>query len=208
MDQRDRDAIDDLFDKIARVEAQSGPRDGEAEAYIRSLVAAQPSAPYFMAQTIVVQEQALTEAQRRIDELENRGGRQPSGGGFLESIFGGGRPSTSRAPVSRTGSRQGYDEGGPWASRGGMMGGGYGRGGMGGGGFLAGAAQTAMGVAGGVVLGNMIADMLSPDEAAAAGLDDNAGTDNDNDVADQNDAGETEVADAGDDFGDFDAGDF
>ena len=207
MDQRDRDAIDDLFDKIARVEAQSGPRDREAEAYIRSLVAAQPSAPYFMAQTIVVQEQALTEAQRRIDELESRGGRQPSGGGFLDSIFGGGGPSTSRPPVARTGSRQGHDEGGPWASRGGMMGGGYGRG-MGGGGFLAGAAQTAMGVAGGVVLGNMIADMLSPDEAAAAGVDDNAGTDNDNDLADQNDAGETEVADAGGDFGDFDAGDF
>jgi hypothetical protein len=41
--------------------------------------------------------------------------------------------------------------------------------GMGGGGFLAGAAQTAMGVAGGVVLGSMLSDMLSPDEAAALG---------------------------------------
>jgi hypothetical protein len=39
----------------------------------------------------------------------------------------------------------------------------------GGGGFLAGAAQTAMGVAGGVLLGNMIADAFGGgDEAKAA----------------------------------------
>lgn len=42
MDQRDRDAIDDLFDKIARVEAQSGPRDREAEAYIQSSPPSRP----------------------------------------------------------------------------------------------------------------------------------------------------------------------
>jgi hypothetical protein len=38
----------------------------------------------------------------------------------------------------------------------------------GGGGFLAGAAQTAMGVAGGLLLGNAIAGMFSGDEAQAA----------------------------------------
>ena len=37
-----------------------------------------------------------------------------------------------------------------------------------GGGFLAGAAQTAMGVAGGVLLGNAIAGMFGGDEAQAA----------------------------------------
>jgi membrane protease subunit (stomatin/prohibitin family) len=37
-----------------------------------------------------------------------------------------------------------------------------------GGGFLAGAAQTAMGVAGGVLLGNAIAGMLGGNEAQAA----------------------------------------
>ena len=38
----------------------------------------------------------------------------------------------------------------------------------GGGGFLAGAMQTAVGVAGGVVLGNMITDMIGGNKAGAA----------------------------------------
>jgi hypothetical protein len=37
-----------------------------------------------------------------------------------------------------------------------------------GGGFLAGAAQTAMGVAGGLLLGNAIAELIQGDEAKAA----------------------------------------
>lgn len=202
MDNRDREAIEELFGKIARVEGQSGPRDAEAEVHIRSRIAAQPSAPYYMAQTIVVQEQALSEAQRRIDELESRDAQTSSGGGLLGSIFGGGQGIRSRSPAGSVSPRQQrQDDGGPWGSRGGM-----GRGmGMGGGGFLAGAAQTAMGVAGGVVLGNMLADMLSPDEAAAAGLDDNAAAEDDIGLADGNDAADTDVADAG---GDFDVGDF
>jgi hypothetical protein len=67
-----------------------------------------------------------------------------------------------------------------------------------GGGFLAGAAQTAMGVAGGVVLGNMIADWLGPDTA-----------DIEADALGGPDAAEQQVADAGDfGGGDFDVGDF
>ena len=71
MDQRDRAAIEGLFERIARVEQRSGPRDRGAEAFIRSEIAGQPGAPYYMAQTIVVQEQALNDAQRRIEELES-----------------------------------------------------------------------------------------------------------------------------------------
>lgn len=55
----------------------------------------------------------------------------------------------------------------------------------GGGGFLAGAAQTAMGVAGGVLLGNAIAGMFAGNEAQAA----------------QSDASEPKAADEGMDFG-------
>lgn len=214
MDDRDRAAIEELFDKLARVEQQAGPRDREAEAFIRSQMAQQPAAAYLMAQTIIVQEQALNEAHRRLQEMESQTAQRSSGGGFLDSIFGGGtqRQVPGQAPARRTAAPTGQqrysDEGGgPWASRRG-----YGVG-MGGGGFLAGAAQTAMGVAGGVVLGNMIADMLTPDQAAAAGLGDTAGADDagaqDAGFDDGADANETEVADAGDDFGggDFDMGD-
>jgi hypothetical protein len=178
MDTQDRAAIEDLFRKLSEVERRSAPREPEAEAFIRSRIAAQPGAPYYMAQTIVAQEQALLEAQRRIEALEARAQR-PSGG-LLDSLFGG-RP---RAPAYSRGVSTDY--GGPW-----------GGGRAGGGGFLAGAAQTAVGVAGGVVLGNMLADWLSPDEAAAAGLDGVAGG-----VADD------QGADVGGFDADFDAGDF
>jgi hypothetical protein len=200
MDHQDREAIEDLFRRIGEVERRSGPRDRESAAFIRALIEKQPSAPYYMAQTIIVQQQALEAAQSRLEELEGGGAQRPSGGGFLDSLFGGGRaqsqasPTGPRIPESR----------GAWGS-GRRMGG---VGGVWGGGFLAGAAQTAMGVAGGVVLGNMLADMLSPDQAAAAGIDQEAGGTT-ADPADAAGAPDTQVADAGDfGSGDFDLGDF
>ena len=194
MDHQDREAIEDLFRRISEVERQSGPRDRESAAFIRALIEKQPSAPYYMAQTIIVQQQALEAAQSRLQGLEGGPAQRQAGGGFLDSIFGGGRaqgPTGPRIAESR----------GAWGS-GRRMGG---TGGIGGGGFLAGAAQTAMGVAGGVVLGNMLADMLSPDQAAAAGVGQDAGG-----TGDAAAGQETEAADAGGDFGggDFDLGDF
>jgi hypothetical protein len=72
MDDRDGRAIEELFGKLSAVERQSAPRDPQAERYIRERIAAQPAAPYYMAQTIIVQEQALAAAQERIEELEQR----------------------------------------------------------------------------------------------------------------------------------------
>ncbi|MEP9380720.1 DUF2076 family protein, partial [Aquabacter sp. CN5-332] len=83
MDTQDRQAIEGLFGRLAQVEQQAGPRDTEAEGFIRDRVSRQPAAPYFMAQTIVVQEYALQEAQRRIEELERR---PAGGGGFLSGL--------------------------------------------------------------------------------------------------------------------------
>ena len=165
MDSQDREAIEGLFQRIARVEQRSGPRDRGAEALINAKIGQQPAAPYYMAQTILMQEKALNDAQARIEGLE---------GGY-----GAGRRGGRNA--------------GPWdnAPR------------YGGGGFLAGAAQTAMGVAGGVLLGSMLADWLTPDAAAAQGAQSDA--DFSGDAAD---AGGTDVADAGGDFGGFDIGDF
>lgn len=165
MDRNDQQAIDGLFSKLAAVERQAGPRDAESERFIQDRVSQQPGAPYFMAQTIVVQEQALEAAQRRIEELESRGAEQPQrGGGLLSGLFG----SNASAQPPRSAPAQGGRPS-PW--------GGQGRndaqGGMpmqqrAGGGFLAGAAQTAMGVAGGVLLGNAIMGMFGGDEAQAA----------------------------------------
>ena len=57
--------------------------------FIRDQADRQPGAPYYMAQTIVVQEQALEAAQARIEELEHSASRQPSAGLF-GGLFGGG----------------------------------------------------------------------------------------------------------------------
>jgi uncharacterized protein len=158
MDHQDRQAIEGLFAKLGEVERQSGARDAEAEAFIRSRITAQPGAPYFMAQTIVVQEQALNGAQARIAQLEQQLASRPAGGGgFLSSLFGGGQsqPAARPQPMHAMPPHMAPGMGGMAPGRGG-------------GGFLAGAAQTAMGVAGGVLLGNMIASAFGGDEANAA----------------------------------------
>ncbi len=117
----DRDAIDGLFRRLSEAETRGGPRDAEAEALIRQKIAAQPAAPYYLAQTVVVQQEALKEAERRIEDLRAATGRSSV------AVRG-----TGSRPMTSAGSRA-------------MA--------YGGGGFLAGAAQTALGVAGGVMLG-------------------------------------------------------
>jgi hypothetical protein len=197
MDANDRRAIEDLFEKLAEVERNSPPRDREAGAFIDAAIIRAPAAPYYMAQTIIVQQQALEAAQRRIEELEEGGDRENEG--FLSGIFGG------RARQPDRDSRR-FDErqqGGPWA-----------RGNVQGGGFLAGAAQTAMGVAGGVLLGNMIAGMFGGGSAnAAEARNDDRRDDNDrNDDRNDNDRSDSDHDDGGSDFadagGDFGGGDF
>jgi len=134
MDNQDRQAIEELFVRLSEVERQAPPRDSEAERFIRDRISRQPAAPYLMAQTIVVQEQALQEAQRRIQELEQRRT------GIVPPVARA-RASTPETMPPAQGAR---------------------------GGFLAGAAQTAMGVAGGFLLGNFIAGMFGGNEAQAA----------------------------------------
>ncbi len=166
MDRNDSQAIEQLFSRLDAVERQAPPRDGEAEAYIRDRIASQPGAPYYMAQTIIVQEQALEAAQARIEELEAQA-RQHSGG-ILGGLFGNSRPPQRSGTVPRIGRT------GTAVPRSPLPGdtAHNGRAGAGGG-FLAGAAQTAMGVAGGVLLGNAIAGMFGGGEAQAA--DDDTG---------------------------------
>ncbi|QRM33714.1 DUF2076 family protein [Microvirga sp. VF16] len=165
MDHQDRQAIEQLFGKIAQVEGQAGAPDTQAAEFIRSQIARQPNAPYYMAQTIVVQEQALNAAQGRIQQLEQELASRPAGGGgFLSGLFGGGqsRPQPQPAYQPHQPYQQPMHGMPPHMTHGGMAP-------RGGGGFLAGAAQTAMGVAGGVLLGNMIADAFGGgDEAKAA----------------------------------------
>jgi hypothetical protein len=158
MDDQDRQAIEGLFARLGEVERHAGPRDAGAEGFIKERITQQPGAPYFMAQTIVMQEYALQDAQWRIEELERQQAERPAGRGLLSGFFGGGQsagrlagsiPAVPRGPTPDVGALPPAQPGR-------------------GGGFLAGAAQTAMGVAGGVLLGNAIAGMFGGNEANAA----------------------------------------
>jgi hypothetical protein len=173
MDSRDREAIEGLFDRLQQAERLAPPRDPEAEAFIRSEIARQPAAPYYMAQTILVQQRALEEAERRMEELEQELGLDPA-------------------------ERHARARGGPWQRRSVPATTRAGYGGYGGGGFLAGAAQTALGVAGGVLLADMIGSMFGAGAAQAAEFDPAAEAD----PADAADVG----GDAGSDFGGGDFG--
>jgi hypothetical protein len=178
MDSNDRQAIAGLFQRLDQVESQSPPRDGEAEAFIREEIARQPGAPYYMAQTIVMQDYALQQAEARIEELEQELSSRPSGGGgLLGGLFGGGsrEPPRPTRTVPRVGMgaqpMAAQPMGAPGIGAAGMGAAGMGAAGMAqrpGGGFLAGAAQTAMGVAGGMLLGSAIAGMFQGDQAQAA----------------------------------------
>jgi hypothetical protein len=178
MDQTEQQYIDALFDRLQSAERQGGPRDAGAEGYIRERISRQPGAPYYMAQAIIVQEEALKAAQQRIAELEYEIEQRPAqaasasgGGGFLGGLFGGGPARTTSVPASgsvpRAGGGFNYPRGQQPQQQADSPVANYGQTGRGGG-FLAGAMQTAVGVAGGVVLGNMIADMIGGDKGGAA----------------------------------------
>lgn len=196
MTPEERTLLSDLFRHLRDAEGQ--PRDADADSFIRQAVQSQPLAPYYMAQTILVQQQALTNAQTRIEELERQlkeaqsKAAQPvpaaSGGSFLSNALGlgrspwGGSRSDAPAPVvapppsgparSPWGApaagpapspyaqpayapQPGFAPQQPYPSRGG--------------GFLAGAAQTAAGVAGGMLAASAISSLFSHGSGALGG---------------------------------------
>jgi hypothetical protein len=179
INREDRDAIEGLFDRLAQASRQSPHRDPDAEALINAEMARQPAAAYYMAQTIVVQQQALEAAERRINELEAEAERRGRGGLF------GGMFDDGHGRQNREEERHVTRQRGPWDR-------------AGGGGFLAGAAQTALGVAGGVLLGSAIGSLLGAGAASATEADAGQGADTGNDA----DTGDTDNGDFGDsDFG-------
>lgn len=86
MTPQERQLVDDLFERLARLE--SAPRDPDAAAAISQGLRLAPNAVYGLVQTVLVQDEALKRAHERIQELE-AGDRQPDGnhgGGFLDTM--------------------------------------------------------------------------------------------------------------------------
>jgi hypothetical protein len=88
MTPQERQLIDDLFDRLSRVE--DTPRDAEAVAAIAQGLRIAPNAVYALVQTVLVQDEALRRANSRILELEQASasaqGSGQGSGGFLDSM--------------------------------------------------------------------------------------------------------------------------
>lgn len=180
----DRRAIEGLFDRLADVERRNPERDPEAQDLIDRETVRQPGAPYYMAQTILVQQHALEVAERRILELE-REAEERGHGGLFGGLFDDGRGRQNRPD----GGQQVQRNRSPWDRQDDAAPAGHQRAqaGQGGGGFLAGAAQTALGVAGGVLLGSAIGSLLG---AGGANASEAPANDQPNDAGNQQDQGQ------------------
>lgn len=85
MTPQERQMIDDLFDRLAKLE--TAPRDPEAEHAIIDGLRRAPNAAYALVQTALVQDEALKRADAKIRELSGEGQPpQPQGGSFLDSM--------------------------------------------------------------------------------------------------------------------------
>ena len=94
MTPQERQLIDDLFDRLSRLE--NSPRDPDALAAIAQGLRKAPNAVYALVQTALVQDEALRRAHERIEALEGGTPEQRQSGGFLDSmrdaIFGQNQP--------------------------------------------------------------------------------------------------------------------
>lgn len=195
MSPEERQLLQGLFD---RLRASAGaPRDAEAEQMIADNLRSQPYAPYLLAQTVIIQDQALQAANQRLQQLEQevreaQQSRPGSSGGFLSGLFGSGAasappPAPQRsvwnqgsgglaggapggyAPQQEPYPPQGYGGPGYGGAPGGGFGGPWGGGQPAGGGFLRGALSTAAGVAGGVLMADSIRSLFSGSHGAGLG---------------------------------------
>jgi uncharacterized protein len=196
MTPQERQMIDDLFDRLSKLE--SAPRDPGAAAAITQGLRSAPNAVYALVQTVLVQDEALKQADARIQELEAAGSPEPQqSGGFLDSmretIFGQGQshgsvpnvrpPEMANRPVWNSGqvmqqTQHGgqYDEG-PYGQRqdspyGQPYGAQQAPMGGGGGSFLGTAAAAAAGMVGGSLLLGSIRSMMG---GSRQGFGDSAG---------------------------------
>ena len=174
MTPQERQLVDDLFDRLSKLEGT--PRDPDAAAAIAQGLRSAPNAVYALVQTVLLQDEALKRANSRIQELEAGGaGEQRQSGGFLDSmretIFGQERGSVPNVRPPDMASRPTWNSGqvlqqaqGPAPYNQGPFGQPYGAPqapmGGGGGSFLGTAAAAAAGVVGGSLLLSSIRSMM------------------------------------------------
>ncbi len=181
MTPEERQLVTGLFDRMRNYTLPE--KDGEAEALINESVRAVPDASYMLVQSVLVQEQALVEADSRIKALEEQvrsleAQQRPSGAGsFLGGLFGsrsaaeptrgpsvpvvGARATPSVYSGGQPGQPGPQGQAAPWQSA--PPPGQAAQ--AGGGGFLRSAMATAAGVAGGMLIAGAIQNLINPAHA-------------------------------------------
>ena len=235
MTPQERQQVNELFDRLARLE--TAPRDAEAERAIAEGLARAPHAIYPLVQTVLVQDEALKRADARIRELTGEDDGTRDSGGFLDSMRNAltGRPAHTSVPTVRAATASEPDP--RWNSGGALPAAAPSAAALPsqGGSFLGTAAASAAGMIGGALLLNSISSMFghragafaadapAPDSAWAgnaansdlardAGLNDiggggAAGGAHGAGLFDSGDTHDTDIADLGGDFGGGDGGD-
>src|ERR1700745_2875251 len=87
MTPQERERVDELFDRLAKLE--NAPRDPDAERAVVEGLRRAPNATYALVQTALVQDEALKRADARVRALEAQLGSGPApqgGGGFLDNM--------------------------------------------------------------------------------------------------------------------------
>ena len=181
MTPQERDLIAQLF---ARLPQPTEPRDPEADALIGQTLRQRPDAPYFLVQTVLIEEMALAQAQRRIADLERQlaSAQAASAPPQQPTSFLGRALSSGAAPEARAGASGPWGvapaappaspSGSVWSQTGGAPASAPPSAataaayptpwGAGGGGFLRQAAATAAGIAGGALLFQGIESLFGP----------------------------------------------
>ncbi|EJN15883.1 hypothetical protein PMI42_00539 [Bradyrhizobium sp. YR681] len=188
MNPQERQLVDELFDRLSKLE--NAPRDPDAIAAISDGLRKAPGAVYALVQTTLLQDEALKRAHNRIQELEaGQAPEQAQSGSFLDTmrdtLFGGSQsrgsvpnvPPRDSRPVWNTGQamqqpQPGYGAPPPYGQAYGQgPGQGYGAPPVGGGGgsFLGTAAAAAAGVVGGSLLLSSIRGMMGGSHQQAFG---------------------------------------
>src|SRR5487761_610921 len=112
MTPQEQNLLTTLLGRLKSTAAQ--PKDPEADGLIRQAVTEQPDAPYFLAQTVLIQDLSLHNAQNRIAELEKQltdaqqQVARPAATSFLGGLFG------SRQPAALPPAGGSVPAAGPW----------------------------------------------------------------------------------------------
>ena len=154
MNAQERQLIADMFARLR--DAGRGPKDQDADMFIRDMVRQFPDAPYYLTQSVIVQQQALEQADARVTELEEvvrkmQSADRTSSGSFL----GGARiPNTGSRFAAQSDDKPQQPSASPWSSPSSPPSA------ASQGGFLSSALSTATGVAGGMFLADSIRSLF------------------------------------------------